>query len=176
MNPIVGTAVVLVRWPEGGAELARLRSEGIPRLLMVPQGESPPIDPDPKTDWVRMPIADDELRARVHVLELRADIVAEAPLLPGDGRLLFRGNWVVIPPLSEKLMALFIEHFGAVVPADDLLATAWPDATGRREALRVHLTKLRSLVAPLGLGIKGVRDRGYVLHALPKSVLDSSAV
>ena len=49
---MVGTAVVLVHWPDDAAEVERLREQGVPRLLMVPPGEEPPVDPEPSSSTV----------------------------------------------------------------------------------------------------------------------------
>jgi hypothetical protein len=165
MNSVVGSSVVLVRWPDELAELERLRAEGIPRLLMVSPGAEPPLDPDPRTDWIRSPISDDELRVRLRALELRASAVADdRPVLTDDGRLQAGGRWVAVSPTAERLLAMLIERFGAVVSMDDLLGGAWPGGTPQRGLLRVHMTKLRTVLEPLDLRIVAVRDRGYVLH------------
>jgi DNA-binding response OmpR family regulator len=48
----------------------------------------------------------------------------------------------------------------------DLLAQAgWPEGAPGRNALDVHVLRLRRRIAPVGLAIKTVRSRGYLLEA-----------
>ena len=165
MNEVLGSTVVLVRWPEEAEHLERLRGLGIPRLLVVAPEEHPPDDNDPLSDWIRLPASDDDLWARVRALELRTRERTEQPVLTGDGRLAHRGRWVALSPLSERLAEVLLARYGAVATFDDLRAAGWPDGEVKRDVLRVRLTKLRETIEPLGLQIVGVRERGYVLQA-----------
>lgn len=56
-------------------------------------------------------------------------------------------------------MRVFIERFGVVVNRDALIASAWPDGETAGN-LRVMVTRLRPLLAPLDLQIRAVRSRG----------------
>jgi hypothetical protein len=173
MNRLAGTSVVLLRWPDEVAELDQLRAKRIPRLLMVPEGEHPPVDGDPRSDWIRMPIADEELWTRLRTLELRAGGIDDAPALTDDGRLTCGDKWVAVSPIGERILRRLIEAFSTVVPTEELLACGWPDTAPDRPLLRVHMAKLRTLLAPLGLRIVSVRDRGYVLHWTPVTVSET---
>ena len=62
-------------------------------------------------------------------------------------------------------MSALIERYGAVVSRDQLSRTGWPKGAPGRNALDVHVLRLRRRIAPLGLAIKTVRSRGYLLEA-----------
>jgi len=64
--------VVLVLWPDEAPQLPRLATAGIPRLLLVAPDASPPADGDCLQDWIRLPAADGDVRARVVALERRS--------------------------------------------------------------------------------------------------------
>ena len=46
-----------------------------------------------------------------------------------------------------------------------LAERAWPTGVPTRNALDVHVLRLRRRIAPLGLEIRTVRARGYLLQA-----------
>lgn len=155
--------VTLIRWPDEADRLERVRLRGSPRLLLVGPGMQPPPVDDPLEDWVRLPAADDDVRARVRTLETRAG----GALVPRveEGVLVFRGAWVGLSPLEERLATVLCERFGAVVGRDGLMRAAWPDAVPSRNALDVHVLRLRRRIEILGLEIRTVRSRGYVLQS-----------
>jgi two-component system, OmpR family, response regulator len=84
--------------------------------------------------------------------------------MEGDGILRFRGRWVDLPPVEHSLAAVLVERFGAVVGRDALTRRAWPTERPTRNALDVHMSRLRRRIAPLSLGVRTVRARGYLLH------------
>lgn len=154
--------VALIRWPDQGDRLERARSRGTPRLLIVgPQTEPPPIA-DPLEDWVRLPASDVDVRVRVRTLEARA--AAKAQPLVVDGVIAHEGQWAALSPLEERLLAAMCERFGSVVGREALMRTAWPREPATRNALDVHVLRLRRRIAPLGLEIRTVRSRGYALQ------------
>ncbi len=65
VSELVGSSVLLVRWPEEAHRLPRLRELGIPRLLLVGPDDQPPDDQDGMADWVRLPASDADIWARV---------------------------------------------------------------------------------------------------------------
>jgi len=75
--------VPMVRWPNNAAEVERYRSLGVPRLLILEDAARPPVCADPLEDWVRTPIAADDLRARSDALLARAE--ADIPVLDKKG-------------------------------------------------------------------------------------------
>jgi two-component system, OmpR family, response regulator len=52
-----------------------------------------------------------------------------------------------------------------VVTRDILADRAWPRGVPTRNALDVHVLRLRRRIAPLGLEIRTVRSRGYLMQA-----------
>ena len=160
------TDVVLVRWPEETERLERLRAAGAPRLLLVGEDLSAPEPVDPLEDWIRLPAAEDDLRVRVSTLASRAGRTAVAPTVDDDGLLRYRGRWVTLSPVEQSLAAALIDRFNAVVGRDTLVRRAWPGGSPTRNALDVHMLRLRRRISTLGLEVRTVRARGYLLQAL----------
>ncbi|MFL6205480.1 MAG: winged helix-turn-helix domain-containing protein [Acidimicrobiales bacterium] len=158
--------VVLVRWPAESARRDELRQGGRPRLLVLEDGVAPPVtDPDDLEDWIRMPAADGDLHARVESLRRRSQAQVEpGPALDDDGVLRLGGQWVSLPPVEARLTAALLDRFGAVVSRDALARAGWPAGAPGRNALDVHMLRLRRRVSPLALAIRTVRSRGYLLE------------
>lgn len=161
--------VELVRWPTEEERLAAARTAGRARLVLVAEGIEPPLTVDPLEDWVRLPASDDDVRARVRVLEdrQRSAVGEEAPELDGDGLLRLAGRWVSLPPVEHRLMIALLDRYRTVVSRDALARAGWPDGIPGRNVLDVHIVRLRRRIAPLGLAIRTVRSRGYLLEAAP---------
>ena len=159
-----------MRWPEEEGHLTDLRAQGVPRLLLVGPDSAPPGSPDPLEDWVRLPAEDRDVRARVAILEARAALGTNGPTLDDDGLLRYRDRWVSLSPVERLLAAALVERFGAVVGRETLSRHAWPDGLPTRNALDVHILRLRRRIAELGLEIRTVRSRGYLLQAASAGV------
>jgi len=158
--------VVLVRWPEEAIRLEELRALAAPRLLLVAPEADPPAIADALEDWIRMPADDRDLRARVATLADRSGRApAAGPALDADGLLRFRGKWIALSPVEQALAAALSDRFGAVVGRDALAKRVWPTEAPTRNALDVHMLRLRRRVCELGLEVKTVRARGYLLQA-----------
>lgn len=157
--------VVLVRWPEEDARLRQLRDTGSPRLLLLNGESEPPESADCLEDWIRLPADDRDVRARVARLSSRADTQQPAPQVDGDGLLRYRGRWVALSPVESALAITMVDRFGAVVGRDTLARRAWPDGTPTRNALDVHMLRLRRRIASLGVEVRTVRSRGYLMQA-----------
>lgn len=155
--------VALIRWPDDEARLAEARGHGSPRLILVAPDAEPPAVADPLEDWVRLPAPDTDVRARVRTLAERA---AETQLPHvAEGVLTYGESWVPVSPVEERLAAELCERFGVVVSRPSLVRAAWPHDPPSRNALDVHVLRLRRRIEPLGLEIKTVRSRGYLLQA-----------
>lgn len=163
-------AVVLVRWPEEAERLGPLRQASTPRLLLVAPDASPPAPVDPLEDWVRLPAADGDVRARLATLEARADATSPLPTIDEDGILRFRDGWVPLSPVERGLAQALVERFGAVVGREVLSRRAWPGGAPTRNALDVHILRLRRRIAAVGLEVRTVRSRGYLLQAATVAV------
>ena len=160
--------VVLLRWPAEAATRNRLSVTGEARLLLVEADQAPPAVTDCLEDWIRVPAPEEDVRARVDALALRRR--AHEHALPGideDGVLRFRGRWVSLPPLEARLTASLLQRFGAVVGRETLIRSVWPGGSPGRNALDVHVLRLRRRIAPLELAVRTVRSRGYLLEAAP---------
>jgi len=96
----------------------------------------------------------------------RARAHGARPEIDDDGLLRHHDAWVSLSPVEQALTRALLERFGAVVTRDDLAARAWPDGAPTRNALDVHVLRLRRRLAPLGLEIRTVRSRGYLLQEL----------
>ena len=162
--------VVLVRWPEERNRREELRRSGRPRLLVLDETGPPPTGLDLLEDWIRLPADDSDVAARVAALEQRAsEHQPTPPTLDEDGVLRSDGRWVALPPVEARLTSALLERFGAVVSRDSLARAGWPDAAPGRNALDVHVLRLRRRVEPLALVIRTVRSRGYVLETAPRA-------
>jgi hypothetical protein len=164
-KPIVAD-VVLVRWPEEEDRLERLRAAGSPRLLLVGEDVAAPEPTDPLEDWIRLPAGEDDLRVRVSTLATRARGTTASPAVDDDGLLRYRGRWVTLSPVERALASALVDRFGAVVGRDTLVRRAWAGGNPTRNALDVHMLRLRRRIATLGLEVRTVRARGYVLQGI----------
>lgn len=157
--------VVLLRWPLEHQRRDALVSEGRPRLLLVEDGAAPPVTGDVLEDWIRVPAEEGDVNLRVEGLARRWSLNrSDTAALDPDGVLRFGGAWVSLPPVEARLMAALIERQGAVVSRDQLARAGWPSGAPGRNALDVHVLRLRRRIGPLGLAIRTVRSRGYLLE------------
>jgi two-component system, OmpR family, response regulator len=158
--------VTLVRWPSEQPRRDRLAEEGLPRLLLIDASEVPPVVVDLLEDWIRVPADDADIRARVATLQTRFDAVGSvAPVIDDDGVVRVGAAWVSLPPVEARITNALLDRFGAVVSREALGRSGWPDGAPGRNALDVHVLRLRRRLAPLGLVIRTVRSRGYLLEA-----------
>lgn len=165
LRTVLVVDVVLVRWPAEEGRRALLRDDGVPRLLLVENGAAPPRTADELEDWVRVPADEVDLHARVENLNRRALSRTEGePELDDDGVLRAHGGWVPLPPVEARLTTALLERYRSVVSRDLLAKAGWPQGAPGRNALDVHVLRLRRRIAPLGLAIRTVRSRGYLLE------------
>jgi hypothetical protein len=156
--------VALVHWPAEQDRREALRRTGQPRLLLVERG-APPIPTDELEDWIRLPADDLDLRVRVEALRRRTDgDNGSTPLVDDDGVLRLGDHWVSLPPVEARLTSALLDRFGAVVSRDALARSGWPGGSPGRNALDVHVLRLRRRLSPLRLAIRTVRSRGYLLE------------
>lgn len=162
----MGVDVTLVRWPSEAGRRTRLAAAGQPRLLLVDDGSPPPSLADCLEDWIRLPAPDEDMRCRVAALASRAGAhQPAAPTLDGDGVLRNGDGWVSLPPVEARLTGTLLTRYGAVVSRENLSRSGWPQGAPGRNALDVHVLRLRRRLQPLGLVIRTVRSRGYLLEA-----------
>lgn len=165
--------VVLLRWPRERVKRDDLLAEGRLRLLLVEDGNDPPMNEDLNEDWIRVPATDTDVQFRVDGLRRRWEAtIGSTPELDPDGLLRHAGRWVSLPPVEARLTASLLDRFGAVVSRDQLSKSGWPRGAPGRNALDVHMLRLRRRIAPVGLVIKTVRSRGYLLEADARAAAD----
>jgi len=160
----VAVDVVLLRWPADGDRRAELHDAGRARLLLVEGAAPPPSVLDDLEDWIRLPAAEADLQARIAVLAARAPRRSAAPEIDEDGLVRFDDRWVSLPPVEARLMGALISRYEAVVAREALARAGWPQGSPGRNALDVHVLRLRRRVASLDLVIRTVRSRGYLLE------------
>lgn len=157
--------VVMLRWPVERRRRAELAAAHAPRLLLVEGGSPAPQAEDCLEDWLRVPASEEDLRARAEALALRTKAhISSVPLLDPDGILRFGSRWVSLPPVEVRLMSALLERFGTVVHRETLADTGWPDGAPGRNALDVHVLRLRRRLEPMKLAIRTIRSRGYLLE------------
>jgi DNA-binding response OmpR family regulator len=140
----------------------------IPRLLVVADGDGDaelPLPVDCLEDWVTSSAPEWEVDARRQALVLRSGEHAVRPLLDEDGLLHHRDAWVSLSPVEQALAGVLLDRFGAVVTREMLADRAWPSGVPTRNALDVHVLRLRRRIAPVGLEIRTVRSRGYLMQS-----------
>jgi len=160
-----GADVVLVRWPAQEDRRAELERLWVPRLLIISSGAMIPLSVDPLQDWIREPAEPQELEARIRQLRLRACARA-APLVDDFDVLRFGGRWLRLSAVEARLMRVLISSLGEGVERDSLMAAGWADQTPvTRNALDLHILRLRRRIAEMGLEIRTIWRHGYFLEA-----------
>lgn len=157
--------VTLLRWPAEAPARDRMAIAHEARLLLVEQDHDPPMVIDCLEDWIRLPAPEEDLRARVDAITVRSQVHDDPPpRIDGDGVLRFEGAWVALPPLEARLTDTLLQRFGAVVGRDTLIRAVWPNGSPGRNALDVHVLRLRRRIAPLHLAVRTIRSRGYLIE------------
>lgn len=157
---------MLVRWPLEKDRRETLAEMKAARLLLVEDGASPPEPEDCVEDWIRVPAPEADVKLRVRALAVRGRKHTTAvPVLDSDGVLRFASGWISLPPVESRLTGALLDRFGAVVSRDALARAGWPDGSPGRNALDVHVLRLRRRLAPVSLVIRTVRSRGYLLES-----------
>lgn len=161
-----GVDIALIRWPAEADRLPALRDDRIPRLLLVDADAAPPVAADEFEDWVRVPAPERDLRARLAGLSRRARFAGRRhPEIDGDGVVRFGARHAAVPPVEGRIAMALIDRFEAVVSREDLTEAGWPGGNPSRNALDVHVLRLRRRLTDVGLSIRTVRSRGYLLEA-----------
>ena len=157
-------SVAILAWPDQVDEAAACARVAQPRLLLVASDADPPADWDGLTDWIRLPVDQRDLCARVAALQRLASRRAPAPVLD-EHDVLWRGeHWLALSPIEARIVEVLLDRCGEVVARDVLASAAWPDAPPRSRAVDAHVRKLRSRVEPLGLRVHRVRGHGLMLE------------
>jgi DNA-binding response OmpR family regulator len=158
--------VAFLRWPEDANRRTALVEERRPRLLLLDAGARPPDPSDCFEDWVVLPVEEQELASRTRALTARvARHQAVEPAVDASGVLRYGDRLLVLPPVEARLATALATRFGVVVRRESLANAGWPDGPPGRNALDVHLVRLRRRLTGIGLTLRTVRSRGYLLEA-----------
>jgi len=159
----------MVRWPQGASRRAELAAQGVPRLLLVGQGVTPPpLAPD--EDWIRLPADERDVWARLQRLDLLQRRRSRRPQLTEGGVLDYTGHEVVLTLDQRALLRPLVERFGQVVGWAELVDTLWPEGGGTVEQAIEALGHLRVRIAPTGLGLHAIGQQGVLVdHPVPES-------
>jgi hypothetical protein len=159
--------VQVLRWPD---DAARLDADGLACLWLVEAHATPPEVGSCLQDWLWLPASDLEVQTRLATLAARAARHPSRPTLDPFGQLTYCGRSLFLSPTDEHIVRTLVERFGEVVEDDELLERVWPNG-GASQTLRVHISRLRRRVAPLGLTLTCVRGAGYILADANHSAL-----
>jgi DNA-binding response OmpR family regulator len=170
----------VIRWPAEEEERASLLAARQPHLLLVEFGP-PPIDVTIIEDWIRIPAPAIDIEARLESLRRRAtqDVTLQpgrsSPQLGADGILRFGDAWVSLSPLEARLVSALLVRPDVVVTRQALIESGWPRVGEsrpgpRRNALDAHMLRLRQRLPAVGLTVRTIRSRGYLLEPLPASL------
>jgi DNA-binding response OmpR family regulator len=114
------------------------------------------------------------VRTRTEGLTVRGSVHNElVPELDDHGVLRFGADWVPLPPVEARLISALLERIGAVVSRESLSRAGWPTGAPGRNALDVHVLRLRRRLSPLDLAIRTIRSRGYLLETIPREALEA---
>ena len=95
-----------------------------------------------------------------HVNAVLGDPLVELDRL--NHRLIARGEQIDLSPTEFRLLAVLMEHPGAVLSRHELLELAWGDAFRGEAEVKLYVSYLRRKFAPVGIDpIETVRGVGY---------------
>jgi hypothetical protein len=154
--------VVVLRWPDQRGDALRLARIGRPHLLLVEPGTPPPEIDDCIADWIRLPVDDADVKARLTTLTARASRHPALPAIDEHGELSFRGLRVFLSPTDERIARMLVEAFDHGVSEQQIREHIWEGGDPNR--VRVHVSRLRKRVQTMGLEITSIRGFGYRMH------------
>ncbi|HEY6628298.1 MAG TPA: helix-turn-helix domain-containing protein [Acidimicrobiia bacterium] len=169
--------VAFIRWPGEKEKRASMLASQQPHLLLVESGP-PPVDVTLIEDWIRIPAPAVDIEARLELLRRRS-IPAQpsrlTPFLGADGILRFGDDWVSLSPLEVRLVSALLARPDAVVTRQALIDSGWPQVgegrpNPRRNTLDAHMVRLRQRLPAVGLTVRTIRSRGYMLEQLAASL------
>lgn len=163
--------IVALRWPEESARRDQLAAAGIPRLLLVSAGATPPSVWALDEDWILASAPAAERGHREATLRRRLDRRAEPPRRPtvgvaidDDGLVRREGRWVALSELEVRLIAVLLAARGRCVSRDRLLEVGWPGQERDDRAVDGVVRRARAKLAALGVEIHGITGAGYLLE------------
>lgn len=94
------------------------------------------------------------------------------PTLDPDGLLRLGGRWVAITDNQIPVVALLLSRLGRLVRESELLAAyVTAGGSGSQASFRSLVHRVRGRLGELGLELRSVRGRGFVLDVGPAPLL-----
>ncbi|MFF4948131.1 winged helix-turn-helix domain-containing protein [Streptomyces chattanoogensis] len=155
--------VKIIRWPREAHKREWCRESGHLRLLVIDDATDAPVCDDVREDWIRLPTRNEDVRARIAALQAR-NLGDCAPQVDPNGTIRHGSRTVTVSPTEAELVRLLTVNFGEVVPRESLrkrLCQGNPHAS--RNALDLHIMRIRRRITPLRLEIRTAWGRGYTL-------------
>src|SRR4051794_34232459 len=161
-GPLHGPPVELIRWPAEAHRRDHLAQAGVARLLIVGCDADLPDGLTLDEDWVREPVLEADVAARVSRLRQTTAALHEDDPYVDDQQVLHRG------PLTRRLSATEIRLLEAlldqgVVSRDRLREHAWAGGDIREGAVDAAVSRLRKRLRGMGMEVRPVRGFGYEL-------------
>ena len=125
---------------------------------------------DPLEDWAWGTASRSDLDARLATLEARRRAREKlVPTLDLAGRLVVDGATVRLSPTEAVLAGRLLADYGEVVGREALTRVAWPLGRARARTLDTRMMRLRRRLAAVGLPVRTVRARGWLLERLDRT-------
>ncbi|WP_180217875.1 helix-turn-helix domain-containing protein [Streptomyces albus subsp. chlorinus] len=138
-------------------------------MLIIEGGAPAPLCSDVREDWVRAPISKADLHARVAALRAKS-YPFTVPRVDPSGALKYRDRVVAISPVETALLESLTNAFQSLVRREELLERLVErQACSTRNALDLHIMRIRRRIRPLGLVLQTAWGRGYILKPAAES-------
>jgi DNA-binding response OmpR family regulator len=162
---LAGDEVPLLRWPAQEPLRRRLAAAGAPRLLLLTADHPPPDDWDDLEDWLREPVDVEELEVRRQTVRTRARRARLRPRFDEGGLLHVGDAWIDLSPGQLPLARLLVDELDRVVRHEELeAACAAAGVSTHATALKAAMGRLERRLAAVGLRLRSIRGRGYLLE------------
>ncbi|MGW1677380.1 winged helix-turn-helix domain-containing protein [Saccharopolyspora sp. NPDC002376] len=156
--------VKFVRWPAESDLREQCKDRQHLCLLIVEHGAPPPDHLGLYEDWVRPPIVPEDLQARVRQLAARA-VLNEKPVLDSAGILYFKESSVTLSLTQCEMLAPLVSRYGQLVYRAELREILRSSgASSSSNALDLHVMRLRRRLQLVGLAVRNVWGRGFVVE------------
>lgn len=163
--------VKLVRWPAESGKRKRCIEEGALRLLVIEGGAPAPLCSDVREDWVRAPISRADLHARIATLRAKS-FPYTVPRVDPSGALTYRDGVVAVSPAETVLLERLTSAFQSLVLREELQERLEQHHTCKnRNALDLHIMRIRRRIRPLSLAVQTAWGRGYILEPAAESAV-----
>ncbi|MEU4728496.1 winged helix-turn-helix domain-containing protein [Streptomyces sp. NPDC005409] len=166
MKVDVKDRVKFVRWPAESNIREQCKVRGHLCLLVVEHGASPPEHLSLHEDWVRPPIVQEDLQARLRQLADRA-VLKSKPVLDPAGILYFKDSSVTLSLTQCEMLAPLVAQYGEIIYRTELREILeHSGSSSSSNALDLHVMRLRRRLQLVGLAVRNVWGRGFVLEPI----------